>query len=217
MLGELSSGALTLRELRRFPNEPVRSNGSLQWDVLRLWHDMRGAFDEVGDGGLDSVGVDTWGCDFALLGERGNLLENPYHYRDTRHEGAMDEVCRRVGRETLYALTGSQIMSFNTLFQLYAACQATPQLIDAATALLMIPDLFNYWLTGARQCEYTIASTSQMVDARARRWAHPLLIDLGLPDRLLQPLVEPANVVGALRRDVNQAYAGVAGCGARLP
>ncbi len=209
MLGELSSGALTLRELRRFPNEPLRSNGSLQWDVLRLWHDMRGAFDEVGDAGLDSLGVDTWGCDFALLGERGNLLENPYHYRDTRHEGAMDQVCRRVGRETLYALTGSQIISINTLFQLYAACQATPRLIDAATALLMIPDLFNYWLTGTRQCEYTIASTSQMVDARTRRWAHPLLIDLGLPDHLLQPLVEPATVLGALRRDVNQAHAGV--------
>src|SRR4029079_10457546 len=112
------------------------------------------------------IGVDTWGCDFALLGETGNLLENPYHYRDKRHEGAMDVVCRRVGREKIYAQTGSQILPINTLFQLYAACETTPQLVAAAQSLVMVPDLFNYWLTGSLQEEYTIASTTQMVDAR---------------------------------------------------
>lgn len=208
MLGELSPGGLTLSELSRFPNQPIRGNGALQWDVLRLWSEMRGAFDRLDGVRLDGIGVDTWGCDFALLGERGNLLENPYHYRDTRHDGAMDRVCRRVGRDKLYAQTGSQIISINTLFQLYAACQTTPRLIDAATALLMIPDLFNYWLTGQRCSEYSIASTSQMVDARTRQWARPLLSELRLPDRLLQPIVEPGTMLGPLRSQVSQTYDG---------
>jgi len=209
MLAELaSSGSLNLRELCRFPNDPVRNNGALQWDVLRLWFEMRRAFQRL-DGRLDAIGVDTWGVDFALIGERGHLIENPYHYRDTRHDGAMETVCRRIGREKLYAQTGSQIIGINTLFQFYAACQTTPRLIEAAAALLMIPDLFHYWLTGEVRCEYTIASTSQMVDARTRQWARPLLQDLGLPDHLLQPIVEPGTRLGVLRRDVSDAFTGV--------
>ena len=208
MLAELEDGRISLRELARFPNQPIRGNGALQWDVLRLWSEMRGAFDQMGGETLDAIGVDTWGCDFALLGERGNLLENPYHYRDTRHDGAMDHVCRLIGRDKLYAMTGSQIMPINTLFQLYAACQSTPRLIDAATALLMVPDLFNYWLTGQRHCEYSIASTSQMVDATTRQWRTDLLQDLGLPDRLLQPIVEPGTMLGPLRPHVSQKYEG---------
>ena len=210
MLAELNGGPLSLREVARFPNEPVRNNGSLQWDVLRLWFEMRRALDGLGGQRLDGLGVDTWGCDFALLGERGQLIENPVHYRDTRHDGAMDAVCRRIGREQLYSQTGCQIISINTLFQLYAARQTTPRLLDAATALVMVSDLFNYWLTGRLLSEYTIASTSQMVDARTRQWARPLLDELGLPDRLLQPLVEPGTPIGELRADVNGPHSGAA-------
>lgn len=208
MLGEVSAETLTLKEVCRFANEPVLANGGLRWDVLRLWHDVRRAFELLGGSPLDSVGVDTWGCDYGLIGERGDLLENPYHYRDSRHSGALEDVCRVLGREQVYARTGSQILPFNTVFQLYAASRATPRLLDAADALLMMPDLFNYWLTGQRRSEYTIASTSQMVDARTRQWARPLLVDLGLPDRLLQPLVEPGVVLGPLRGDVSQTHEG---------
>lgn len=210
MLGELSPRCLALKELVRFPNKPVRGDGTLQWDVLRLWSEMRGAFDRLDGMRLDGVGVDTWGCDFALIGERGNLLENPYHYRDTRHDGAMDIVCRRYGRDRLYAQTGSQIIPINTLFQLHAACERTPRQIRAATAMLMVPDLFNYWLTGKLQSEYTIASTSQMVDPRTRQWARALLMELGLPEHLLQPMVEPGSVLGVLREEANKSYAGTA-------
>ena len=168
----------------------------------------RGAFDRLDGMRLDGVGVDTWGCDFALIGERGNLLENPYHYRDTRHDGAMDIVCRRNGRDRLYAQTGSQIIPINTLFQLHAACERTPHQIRAATAMLMVPDLFNYWLTGKLQSEYTIASTSQMVDPRTRQWARALLMGLGLPEHLLQPMVEPGSVLGVLRGEANKSHAG---------
>jgi len=210
MLGKLSAERITLKELSRFPNEPVRSNGSLQWDILRLWLEMRRGLDQAGaaDGPLESVGVDTWGCDFAMLGERGNLLENPYHYRDARHDGAMDAVCQKVGREHLYAQTGSQIIGINTLFQLYAACQSTPRLIEAAHAFVMVPDLLNYWLTGTLCSEYTIASTSQMADARTRSWAKPLLNELRLPAHLLQPLVEPGSVIGELRSEIHASLAG---------
>jgi rhamnulokinase len=208
VLGQLTGDALSVTEVCRFPNQPVRGDGALQWDVLRLWSEMRSAFDRIGTQPLDSVGVDTWGCDYALIGERGSLLENPYHYRDTRHDGAMDQVCRRIGRDKLYAMTGSQIMPINTLFQLYAASQATPRLLEAATALVMVPDLFNYWLTGQLQTEYSIASTSQMVDARTRQWARPLITELGLPAHLLQPIVEPGTVLGPLRGEVSPKFEG---------
>ncbi len=215
ILGELADGSLTLHETHRFANEPIRNNGSLQWDVLRLLFDMRRGLDRAGDRPLTSLGVDTWGCDFALLGEDGHLLDKPSHYRDARHDGAMDAVCRRVGREQLYTQTGCQLLPFNTLFQLYAACQKTPHLVASAASLVMVPDLFNYWLTGRLQAEYTISSTSQMVDARTRQWAHPLLEELELPRHLLQPLVEPGAPLGALLPDMSDTHAGapvVASC-----
>jgi rhamnulokinase len=215
MLGELASGSLTLHETYRFPNEPVRANGSLQWDVVRLLFDMRRGLERVNGHPLNSLGVDTWGCDFALLDENRNLLERPTHYRDARHDGAMDAVCRRVGNEQLYLQTGCQLLPFNTLFQLYAACQKTPRLVDSAASMVMVPDLFNYWLTGRLQSEYTISSTSQMVDPRTRQWARPLLSELGLPEHLCQPLVEPGATIAELSADISAKHAGtpvVAAC-----
>jgi rhamnulokinase len=208
MLGRLQSGVLTLTEVCRFPNNPVRQRGSLQWDILRLWLEMRRALDRVADAHLLSVGLDAWGCDFALLGEDGNLLENPYHYRDARTDGVMNAVFQRVSRERIYATSGIQFLPFNTLYQLYATCQATPKLVEAARSLVTIPDLLNYWLTGRVVSEYTIATTSQLVDANARTWATDLLEELDLPVRLLPPLVQPGTVVGDLRLEVSPALAG---------
>jgi len=155
-----------------------------------------------------SVGVDGWGVDYALIGERGNLLENPYHYRDVRNEGMMEAVFERVGREKIYAVTGIQFLQINTLFQLYAACRLTPRVVDAARALLTIPDLLNYWLTGRLCSEYTVATTTQFVDARARTWATRLLAEVGLPTRLLPEIVQPGSVIGAMRTDAAPALAG---------
>src|SRR5580704_14001227 len=109
ILGTLQSGVLDLKEIRRFPNEPVRAAGSLHWDVQRLWLEMQRAFDEPLPK-LDSIGVDTWGVDYALIGENGSLLENPYHYRDSRTDGVMDGVFERVPRERIYSITGVQFM-----------------------------------------------------------------------------------------------------------
>jgi rhamnulokinase len=208
MLGELRSSVVTLREVCRFPNEPVRANGALQWDVRRLWQEMQRGLGLIAGGPLDSIGLDTWGCDFALIGDDGGLLENPYHYRDTRTDGVMEQVFRRVSRDRIYARTGCQFMSLNTLYQLYAACQATPDVVSAARAFLMMPDLLNYWLTGHLGSEYSIASTSQLVDPRTRSWATDLMSDLDLPERLFQPIVEPGSALGELKREVSDVHAG---------
>jgi rhamnulokinase len=208
MLGTLQGGALDLREIRRFPNEPIRQNGSLFWDVLRLWHEMTEALESSVDMRLASVGVDGWGVDYALIGERGNLLENPYHYRDVRNEGMMEAVFERVSREKIYSVTGIQFLQINTLFQFYAACRLTPRIVDAAQALVTIPDLLNYWLSGRICSEYTVATTTQFVDARTRKWATRLLAEIGLPTRMLPEIVQPATVIGAVRQDASRALAG---------
>ena len=207
MLGRLRSGVLDVREICRFPNEPVRERGTLRWDIPRLWQEMRRALDQA-DTPLQSVGLDAWGCDYALIGEGGELLENPYHYRDTRTDGIQDAVFQRVPRETIYSITGIQFLPFNTLYQLYAACRSTPALVDRARAFGTIPDLLNSWLTGRLASEYTIATTTQFVDARTRSWATGLLSDLGLPARLLPPLVEPGTMLGPMTHGVSAVASG---------
>jgi rhamnulokinase len=202
LTGELESGVLAVSEVCRFANEPVRQGDSLYWDVLRLWLEIQRTLDRVSDRRFDSIALDGWGVDYALLGERFNLLENPYHYRDLRNEGVMAEVFERVSRERIYETTGIQFLQINTLFQLYAACRQTPRVVDAAESLATIPDLFNFWLTGQLASEYTNATTTQLVDARERTWALGLMDDLGLPTRLLTPIVEPGTILGSLRAGV---------------
>jgi rhamnulokinase len=198
MLAHLRSGTLTLDEIHRFPNEPVTEGESVHWNVSRLWSEMRSGLAVAKDGPLAGIGVDTWGVDYALLGERGELLQNPYHYREPMNAVAMSEVLRLVPREEIYGLTGIQFMPINTLNQLFAAKTRCPRLLAAADRLLMIPDLFNYWLTGRALCEFTIASTTQMVNAVTRRWATNLMEQLELPSRLPAELVEPGSVIGPL-------------------
>ena len=207
ILGRLDAGVLTLKDVRRFPNVSVRTGGALHWDILRLWHDVQKSLEDVTDVTLASVGVDSWGCDYALLDEQGQLLENPYHYRDTRTDGVPALVFKHVPAERIYATTGIQFLNFNSLFQLYATKQATPHLLRAATAFVTIPDLMNYWLTGRLASEYTNATTTQMIDAKQRSWAMPLLADLDLPTDVFQPLVEPGTVLGGIRHDVSASLA----------
>jgi rhamnulokinase len=158
---------------------------------------------------LESIGVDAWGVDFALLGAGGELLENPYHYRDRRTEGVIDAVFEKVSRERIYAVTGIQFLPFNTLYQLYWARHASPDLLARSEFLLTIPDLLNYWLTGNRAAEYTIATTTQLMDAKTRDWAFPLIEDLGLPSRLFLPMVQPGAEIGRLKSDPSRSLADV--------
>jgi rhamnulokinase len=199
ILGRFESGVLDVSEIYRFPNEPVQYRDELHWDVLRLWKEINKSLESASLPKIESIGIDTWGVDFALIGERGNLLENPYHYRDARTEGAMEAVFARMSREEIYSVTGIQFLPFNTLYQLYAACRSNPRLISAADALVTVPDLLNYWMCGNLACEYTNATTTQMVDARTRTWSASLLNKLDLPFRLLMPIVDPGTVIGQLR------------------
>jgi rhamnulokinase len=201
ILGTLESGRLTLEELHRFPNTPVRVHTALYWDMLRLWHEMQQGLAVAGRERrlkLDGIGVDTWGVDFALLGADGALIENPRHYRDARTNGMLEAAYNVVPREEIFAQTGIQLMQINTLYQLYAACQQTPGLIDAARALVTIPDLLNYWLTGILMSEATIASTSQCYNPRLGGWATDLFDRLGLPKTILPEIVCPGTRLGSM-------------------
>jgi len=202
VLAHLQSGILTTEEVHRFPNEPVEYGGSLHWDAPRLWSEVRKALACVEPLELAGIGVDAWGVDYALLGERGELLENPYHYRDRRTEGVMEEVFQRVPREEIYRATGIQFMPINTLYQLFAAHRDTPGLLAAAKQLVTIPDLFHFWLSGNAACEFTIATTTQLVDPVRRSWATDLMQRVGLRADLPAAIVEPGTIIGTLLPDI---------------
>jgi len=202
VLARLQSGILTIAEVHRFRNEPVEYGGSLHWDAPRLWLEVRKALAAVEPKPLAGIGVDAWGVDYALLGERGELLQNPYHYRDRRTHRVMEEVFRRVSKEEIYRATGIQFMPINTLYQLFAAQRDTPSIVAAARQLVTIPDLFNYWLTGNAVCEFTNATTTQLVDPVRRIWATDIMQRLGLPSELPARIIEPGTIIGTLRPSV---------------
>jgi len=204
VLARLQAGILTIEEVHRFRNEPVEYGGSLHWDAPRLWIEVRKALSCVEHVELAGIGVDAWGVDYALLGESGELLQNPYHYRDARTQGVMEGAFRKVPREEIYRATGIQFMPINTLYQLIAAQRDTPTIVAAAKQLLTIPDLFNFWLTGNAVCEFTNATTTQMVDPIRRTWATDLMKALGLRPELPAPIVEPGTVIGTLRSSLVQ-------------
>ncbi len=202
VLGILDSRRLTLQELHRFPNRPVRVGNTLYWDALRLYDEIltsiRTAFQQS-PVPLQTVGVDTWGVDFALLDKQGRLIANPVHYRDRRTEGMMERAFQQVPPETLYERTGIQFMPINTLYQLYSLVQSADPQLEWAEHLLMMPDLFHYWLTGERVNEFTIATTSQCYDPRRQQWAREILGALGIPSRLFSEIRTPGTVLGSVR------------------
>jgi rhamnulokinase len=204
MLAGFDGERLSLTEIHRFPNEPVRYGDGLHWDAARLWLEVRRGLEMAsrrGEGHIDSIGVDGWGVDYAFLGERGELIGNPYHYRDSRTDGKLDEILRILDAGFLYETTGIQFMAINTLCQLYAAEQHTPRLLRLAETLLTIPDLINFWLTGVAACEYTNASTTQMLDIRTRVWSEEVLAKLEIPSHFLPELIQPGSVLGPVKMD----------------
>ena len=197
--GAFDGESLSLRELHRFLNEPVRLGATLYWDFPRLMHEIKTGLVRAG-GGYESMGVDTWGVDAGFLDRTGNLLTLPVHYRDARYRGVREEVAAIVAPEELYARTGIQSLDFNTLNQLYYAKTRTPGLLEQARQVLFIPDLINYFLTGTAAVEYTDASTSQLLDARRRDWDRALIANLGFPGTLFTPLVASGTPLGTLSR-----------------
>ncbi|MBC7235950.1 MAG: rhamnulokinase [Chloroflexi bacterium] len=205
VVGLLGDKGLALSTLHRFPNGPVRVFEHLYWDVLRLFGEIKNALGmyrlEYGPT-LGGIGVDTWGVDLALLGRDDQLLGNPHHYRDPRTVGMLKEAFRLVPREEIFQYTGIQFMEINSLYQLLAMKRRGDPALEQAKALLMMPDLFNFWLTGIKACEFSDATTTQFYDPRARDWARPLLAKLGLPTHFLQEIVPPGTVLGTLHPSV---------------
>jgi sugar (pentulose or hexulose) kinase len=190
MAGQVNAAGITLHEVHRFPNEPVTAGGTLYWDILRLYADVRRGLELAArQFPLASAGIDGWGVDYGLLDEAGALLGNPVHYRDARTEG----IRVPVPAAELYAVTGTQHLPFNTIYQL----AATPMLRHAAT-MLLIPDLLAYWLTGRAGAEVTNASTTSLFDVRAQAWATGLIEKAGLPPRIFPPLRRPGEVIGSI-------------------
>ncbi len=187
---------LHVQELHRFPNTSVTVRGTLYWDVLRLWRNIQAGIAKGMALQPASIGVDTWGVDFAVLDAAGDLLGNPVHYRDRRTDGMLERVIARVGKEAIFAQTGIQFMPINTLYQMMSLVERqSPQLAGAQT-FLTVPDLFNYWLAGEKVCEFTNATTTQLFNPRTDTWATALMDALGIPARIFPPIVQPGTRLG---------------------
>ena len=201
IVGTLNDHRLTLTETHRFGNGPVRLPDGLHWDVLRLWSDIKtgiGMSSTKFNKELDSIGLDTWGVDFALLDKHGALLSNPFHYRDARTDGMLEEAFCRMPRPEIFAQTGIQFMQINTLYQLLEMVLKKSPLLDAAKTFVAIPDLFNYWLSGEITNEFTHATTTQCFDPRKRDWARPVLDALAIPSHLFGPITDSGTPIGTL-------------------
>ncbi len=196
---------IQLQEIHRFPNQPVAIHGHLYWDLLYLYSEIKNGMRKAAAAGspqLESVGVDTWGVDFGLVGRDDVLLGNPYAYRDARTDGIMEKVFQHMPQDRLYDFTGIQFMQFNSVFQLFCMVQEDNPLLARAERLLFMPDLLNFMLTGEKVSEYTIASTSQLLNAEKRQWEAEIFAKLSLPVDIMPPLVKPGTCIGPLLQDV---------------
>ena len=204
MVGKFDGNKISLEEIHRFPNGPVNLNGSLYWDILRTFGEIKTALHNCAmsdNKDIKTMAIDTWGVDYGLLDKDGKLLENPYCYRDERTtKGIMEE---------LYKITGTQFLNFNTIYQLYQQVRERPHSLDNAKDMLFIPDLLKYFLTGVKQTEYTIASTAQMLNAQNRDWAYDVTDKLGIPRHLLGNIVAPGTECGKLLPQIVEEIGGI--------
>ena len=201
--GRFDGEKLDLEPVHRFPNVPVRAPDTLYWDVLRLWSDISDGLAKVGRSGetVAGIGVDTWGVDFALLDERDELIGNPLHYRNFAPEG-IERAAQIVAKDEIYARTGLQFLPFNTLYQLLELKRRAASSTKSAQTLLYMPDLFHFWLCGSKSNEYSVASTSQTLDARTRFVDEELLAKFELPAHWLGEIAQPGQTLGTLRPEL---------------
>ena len=207
ILGTLSGGRLEQEELTRFANNLIQTGGHFYWDIYALYFEMIRGLQIVGKRGIDitSVGIDTWGVDFVFVGDDGALLRNPIAYRDPHTFGRMEEYLEKVvGRREVYDITGIQFMNFNSLFQLYAMRQDGNAALRNCSKVLFVPDALSWMLTGEAVCEYTIASTSQLLDPRTGDLSERLLESVGLTRSHFGRMVQPGEQVGVLTKEVQQ-------------
>ena len=205
--GTIARDRLTIEEIHRFPNTPVPVQGTLYWDVLGMLREIRTGLRKCAAESADEprgIGVDTWGVDFGLLDGYGTLLSNPVHYRDHRTDGMIELATSIVPREEIYRHTGIAFMPFNTLFQLLSLHRCDPPWLANARMLLFMPDLLHYFLCGRKAVEYTIATTSQLLDAKERDWSTELCEKLGLRRDLLPEIIPPGTVLDTLSAETQR-------------
>lgn len=201
LLGRLNNGKIEVEELHRFSNDPVQVGDRLHWDILRLLHELKQALLLVKhrDITLDSLAIDSWAVDFGLIGSNGELLGNPYHYRDHHTDGVMEQVVKELTATGIFAKTGIQFLPFNTIYQLAALKKADSPLLRDAKHFLMIPDLLRYFLTGEKYNEFSNATTTQLYNPVAGSWDEELIRSIGISPELFGEVVQPGAKVGSLR------------------
>ena len=207
IIGSIDEGQLHLEEVTRFPNHLIEQGGHFYWDIYALYFEMIRGLKEVAQRGLKitSIGIDTWGVDFVMIGDDGAILRNPRAYRDPITFEAMDDYLKHViSRKKVYDITGIQFMNFNSIFQLYAMKQEGNSALKHAQKILFVPDALSWMLTGNEVCEYTIASTSQLLDPRTKQLDERLLASLGLTRSMFGKMVNPGTPIGVLTDEVQK-------------
>lgn len=206
ILGSIEDGKLKQREITRFPNTIIELGGHFYWDLYALYNEIVKGLKVCADEGIEltSIGIDTWGCDFAVFGDDGGLLRNPYCYRDPHTEGAMEEYFKLIPKEKVYEKTGIQFMNFNSLFQLATMRRNNDSALSVANKILFIPDALMYMLTGEAVCEYTVLSTSQMLNPRTKTIDTDLIDVIGLKESQFGRYVNPSDQVGTLTPEVQR-------------
>jgi rhamnulokinase len=205
ILGTLENQYIHLEELHRFPNRQVKVFGHIYWDLFYLFDELKKGLAQaaaMGHTQLLGIGVDTWGVDFGLVGKDQHILGNPYCYRDHRTDGMMDEVFKLIPREEVYQITGIQFMQLNTIFQLFSMVQTGHPFLEICESLLFMPDLFNFLMTGEKVSEYTIASTSQLLDGKKRNWSDKIFSKLAFPKQIMPKIISPGTVLAPLLPEI---------------
>ena len=203
MLAEFDGEKINMQEIHRFSNDTVIVNGTMYWDILRLFFEIKTSITKATNmGDFDAIGIDTWGVDFGLIDKRGKLIGNPVHYRDKRTEDIPEEVFKTVSKEEIYKHTGCQFMRINTLYQLMYLKYNEPEMLENAEKLLLIPDLFGYMLTGEMKAEASIVSTTNLFDPYKRDWDFALIEKLGLPKKLFPEVIKSGEVYGMLTDEI---------------
>ena len=204
IVGSIIDGKLEQREITRFQNNIIQTGGHFYWDIFSLYSEILNGLKKVAEQNIDiqSIGIDTWGVDFVCVGKDGNILRNPFSYRDPHTDNAMDEYFKVIPKQKVYEKTGIQFMQFNSLFQLWAMRQANDSALEAADKILFVPDALMYMLTGKTVCEYTILSTSQILDPRTKRIDTELIAAVGLTERHFGDYVNPSQVIGTITKEV---------------
>lgn len=215
MLGVVSAERIRLEEVHRFGNGPIEQDGTLRWDFDKLLGEVKAGIGKAAKqagGEVAGIGIDSWGVDFGLLDERGKLIENPYHYRDSRTNGMMEAAFRLMPKREIYEHTGIQFMQFNSVYQLLSMRLMNSPVLAKAKRLVLIADLVSYELCGKCYAEYTLASTSQLMDMRTGKWSKEVFRKLNLPIEIMPEVLSPGSVVGTMTSEV----AGEIGCN-RIP